>query len=216
MTPMTKHQVATPSVKAFDTNAAPSAAWFSQAYADGFQLYVLSANQWNKNKPWVQATDMCKYALDAGLMIACYTRNPHWYAAGIEACAPYIDQLQFFALDIETDPGVKVTQAMVNAVERLGVRPVIYSGAGMWPGIMGKSTAFADVPLWDTNAGDATSMDPKAYTPNVLVPKPIPYGGWNATGNMRIGIQQTFETVYNGINIDINSFDADFLSSGTT
>jgi hypothetical protein len=28
---------------------------------------------------------------------------------------------------------------------------------------------------------------------------------------MRIGIQQTFETVYNGKNIDIDSWSADFL-----
>jgi len=32
----------------------------------------------------------------------------------------------------------------------------------------------------------------------------------SVTGNMRIGIQQTFETVYNGKNIDIDSWSADF------
>ena len=53
-------------------------------------------------------------------------------------------------------------------------------------------------------------MNPKMYAPDVLYPnKPVAYGGWNVTGNMRIGIQQTFETVLNGIN-DINSFSANF------
>ena len=54
-------------------------------------------------------------------------------------------------------------------------------------------------------------MNPATYTPNVLQPKPVAYGGWNVATNMRIGIQQTFETVYQGKHIDINSFSADFL-----
>ena len=70
---------------------------------------------------------------------------------------------------------------------------------------------FADLPLWDTNAGSATSQNPATYTPNVLLPKPVPDGGWNVAGNMRIGIQSTFETVYQGKHIDCNSFSADFL-----
>jgi hypothetical protein len=51
-----------------------------------------------------------------------------------------------------------------------------------------------------------------SYTPNFLTPKPVAYGGWNTSNNLRIGVQQTFETIYNGINIDINSFAADFLT----
>jgi hypothetical protein len=201
------------SVKAFDTTSAPSASWFQQAYKDGFRLYVLSGNSWGQNTPWPQASGLCKLALDAGLKIAVYTRDPRWYAAGINACKPYVNRLQFFALDIESDPGVAVTRAMVNAVPAMGVRPVIYSGYGMWPQIMGATnTSFADVPLWDTNAGSATSMNPVSYTPNFLTPKPVAYGGWNTSNNLRIGVQQTFETIYNGINIDINSFAADFLT----
>lgn len=199
------------SVKAFDMTDSASAAWFEQAYADGFRLYVLSANKWGQDVLWDQASAMCGLALGAGLKIACYTRNPNWYAAGIAACAPYVDKLQFFALDIETNPGIAVTQAMVDGVTALGVRPIIYSGSGMWPTIMDKSTAFSGIPLWDCNAGSATSLNPMTYTPNVLSPKPVAYGGWNTAANPRIGVQQTFETAYNGHNIDINSFATDFL-----
>jgi hypothetical protein len=156
---------------------------------------------------------MIKRALDAGVKVAAYTRNPLWWKVGITACAPYVDKLQFFCLDIEEDPGVGVTREMVDGVKAMGVRPVIYSAGYIWPKIMGNDAlSFSDVPLWDAQAGSPTLMDPKTYTPNVSQPKPREYGGWNVPGNMRVGIQQTNDTVYNGINIDINSFSADFLA----
>jgi hypothetical protein len=93
-------------------------------------------------------------------------------------------------------------------VRNLGVRPVIYSGSGMWPGLMGNSTAFSDVPLWDT---DTSNLNYARWTPNYLAPTPVQYGGWNTAGSMRVGIQQKFEHTLNGINVDLNSFDASFL-----
>lgn len=201
------------SVKALDATDSPTAAWFKQAKADGFQLYVYPPLAWGVSTPRSDAQALFKMALDAGLKVAIYSRNPTWWSQAIKAVGSYAAHAQFFAIDIETDPGVKATQAMVDGVKALGVRPVIYSGYGMWPQIMGSTnTAFSTVPLWDTNAGSATSMNPKTYTPNILSPKPVAYGGWNTTNNMRIGVQQTFETVYNGINIDVNSFAADFLT----
>jgi hypothetical protein len=200
------------SVKAFDMTDSADAAWFRQAYADGYRLYAYPSLSWGTDKPRSDAQQLFKYALDAGLKVGLYSRNPNWWKAAINAVGTYKNQLQFFALDIETDPGVPVTRAMVDGVKAMGVRPIIYSGYGMWPGIMGgNNTSFKDVPLWDTNAGGATSMNPKTYTPNVLQPKPVAYGGWNVAGNMRIGIQQTFETVYNNKRIDIDSWSADFL-----
>ena len=135
-------------------------------------------------------------ALDAGLKVAAYTRNPRWWQTGIEACGPHIGALQFFCLDVEVDPGVPVTHAMVEGVQGMGVRPVIYSSSGMWPHVMGNDTSFANLPLWDAAHG---------------APEPVPYGGWNTPGNMRVGVQLTEEADLNGMSINISTFSAGFL-----
>ncbi|MCX2747023.1 hypothetical protein OOZ51_04240 [Arthrobacter sp. MI7-26] len=196
------------SVKVLDTTAAiTDPAWFRQAYAEGFRLYVMHSTVWGTCTPWQQTQVQLKMALDAGLKIAVYTRDASCWEGGIKAAGPYMSQLQFFALDVE--PGSSpVTRAMVDGVRSLGVRPVIYSGSGMWPGLMNNSTAFADVPLWDTNA---SNINYASWTANYLAPAPVQYGGWNTARTMRVGIQQKFEHTLNGINVDLNSFSASFL-----
>ena len=203
------------SVKAFDATESPSnpASYFKQAYADGFRLYVYPPLAWGKSTARSDAQSLFSAALAAGLKVGLYNRDPTYWSQAIKAVGSYAAHAQFFAIDIETDPGLKATQAMVDGITKLGVRPIIYSGYGMYPQIMGSTnTTFAKLPLWDTNAGGANSLNPKTYTPNILSPKPVAYNGWNATNNMRIGVQQTFETVYNGLNVDLNSFAADFLT----
>ncbi|GAB3567288.1 hypothetical protein GCM10027405_27370 [Arthrobacter alkaliphilus] len=196
------------SVKVLDTTAAiTDPNWFRQAYAEGFRLYVMHSTVWGTCTPWQRTQAQLKMALDAGLKIAVYTRDASCWENGIKAAGPYMSQLQFFALDIEPG-GSLVTRAMVDGVRSLGVRPVIYSGSGMWPGLMGNSTAFADVPLWDT---DTSNLNYATWTADYLAPTPVPYGGWNTAGTMRVGIQQKFEHTLNGINVDLNSFNASFL-----
>jgi len=148
-------------------------------------------------------------ALDAGLMVAAYARNPTWWSAAIEACSPYIDKLQFFCLDIETHPGVPVTRAMVQGVADLAVRPLIYTGPGMWSQVMGGNVAtFSSVPLWDANAGYNVPAD---FTPDINSPTPVEYGGWNTPTNPRVGVQQGFRTKLNGVTVDVSSFSSGFL-----
>ncbi|UYY80828.1 hypothetical protein OIT41_16185 [Arthrobacter sp. YA7-1] len=196
------------SVKVLDTTAAiTDPNWFRQAYAEGFRLYVMHSTAWGTCTPWQQTQAQLKMALDAGLKIAVYTRDASCWENGIKAAGPYVSQLQFFALDIEPG-GSLVTRAMVDGVRSLGVRPVIYSGSGMWPGLMGNSTAFSDVPLWDT---DTSNLNYARWTANYLAPAPVQYGGWNTASTMRVGIQQKFEHTLNGINVDLNSFNASFL-----
>jgi hypothetical protein len=196
------------SVKVLDTTAAiTDPNWFRQAYAEGFRLYVMHSTAWGTCTPWQRTQAQLKMALDAGLKIAVYTRDASCWENGIKAAGPYMSQLQFFALDIEPG-GSLVTRAMVDGVRSLGVRPVIYSGSGMWPGLMGNSTAFADVPLWDTDTSD---LNYATWTADYLAPKPVQYGGWNTAGTMRVGIQQKFAHTLNGINVDLNSFNASFL-----
>lgn len=196
------------SVKVLDTTAAiTDPNWFRQAYGEGFRLYVMHSTAWGTCTPWQQTQAQLKMALDAGLKIAVYTRDASCWENGIKAAGPYVSQLQFFALDIEPG-GSLVTRAMVDGVRSLGVRPVIYSGSGMWPGLMGNSTAFSDVPLWDT---DTSNLNYARWTADYLAPAPVQYGGWNTASTMRVGIQQKFEHTLNDINVDLNSFNASFL-----
>jgi hypothetical protein len=197
-------------VKAFDTTATiTSAAWFASAYSQGFRLYVLHSTSWGSCDPWYRTQAQLRLALDAGLKVAAYTRDPRCWREGIEAAGPYAARLQFFALDVETDPGVAVTQAMVDGVSAMGVRPVIYTGSGMWPGIMGSTTAFAGVPLWDTDTSKAVSL--RRWVPSLSSPTPVQYAGWNTPSTMRTGVQQAFEVSLGGVRVDLSSFDASFL-----
>jgi len=197
-----------PSVKALDSDQViTDPAWFTAAYAEGFRLYILATTDWGTCTPAARTQPQLQMALDAGLTIAAYTRNPACWQAGIAATGPYSARLQFFALDIETG-GPPLTRDMITGVQGLGVRPVIYSGAAMWPLLMGATTEFSDVALWDTATGP---LDYPSWTADVLAPEPVPYGGWNSPENMRIGVQQEFERTLNGVRVDLDSFDAAFL-----
>lgn len=184
--------------------------WFKQAYEEGYRLYVMHSTKWGECVPWDRTQPQLKMALQAGLMIAVYTRDPTCYQQGIEAAGPYRSKLQFFALDIETDPGVPVTREMVDGVKAMGVRPVIYTGSGMWPDLQG-STAdqFSDVALWDAQA--TYDAPPASWRADMDNPRPVEYGGWNTVDNPRIGVQQYFEYTLNGVKVDLNSFRASFL-----
>lgn len=198
------------SLKAFDSaNTIADPKWFKEAYNEGFRLYILNTVYWGTCNPWPPAQEQIKSALAAGLKVAAYTRDPQCWQNGILASGNYQSELQFFALDIEKDPGVPLTKAMIEGVRAMGVRPVVYSGAHMWGKLMGEGNdEFSDLPLWDTNE---SQFDYSVWEADYLQPWPIAYGGWNSADNMRIGIQQQFEYTLNGINIDLNSFNSEFL-----
>lgn len=200
------------SVKAIDSvNDIPDQAWFEARYAEGYRLYALHTTEWPPSTaPWWRTEMQLGWALAAGLKVAGYVRDPDNWAAGIDACGPYATRLQFFAIDIETDPGKPATRAMVDGIKAKGVRPVMYSGSGMWGPIMGSAANdFADVPLWDTNANPA--VDPATWAPDINSPTPVAYGGWNTVGNPRIMVQQRFEATVGGVLVDLNTVQASFL-----
>jgi hypothetical protein len=199
---------ADPSVKVLDTAATiTDPNWFREAYAAGFRLYVMHSTAWGTCDAWDRTQAQLKMALDAGLKIAVYTRDASCWRGGINAAGPYIPQLQFFALDVETGSPV-VTREVVDGVKGMGVRPVIYTHNGMWPDMTNNSTAFADVPLWET---DTRNISYSRWQANYLSPTPVQYGGWNTPTTMRIGVQQKFEHNLNGVSVDLNSFNATFL-----
>ena len=206
----TTHEVAIDSVAAIDSaNTITDPNWFKKAHDDGYALYVIHSTAWGTCAPWEHTQAQLKMALDAGMKIAAYTRNPDCYKQGIEAAGPYKDDLQFFALDIETDPGIPVTRAMVDGVKAMGVRPVIYTGSGMWRQLQGEKEDFADVPLWDTSA--TYGALPDGWEPDVGIPKAVAYGGWNTVDNLRVAVQQYFEYTLHGVKVDVNSFARSFL-----
>lgn len=201
----------TTSVKAFDTTATiTDPAWFVGMADRGFRLYILHSTYWGTCTPWPNAPGQIKMALDAGLAVAVYTRDPRCWRNGIRAARPYVDKLQFFALDVENDPGIRVSRSMVDGVRSLGVRPLIYTGSGMWPGIMGSgNSSFSDVALWDTDTSSPPSL--ANWAPDLFSPAPVVYGGWNTAPTMRKGIQQAFEVPVDGVAVDLDTFDASFI-----
>lgn len=199
------------SVKAIDSaNIITDPAWFVNAYNDGIRLYVTNSTFWGTCQPWDRTQSQLQMALDAGLKIAVYTRDPNCWREGIAATGPYQSQLEFFGLDVEWG-GPPITRVMVDGVKSLGVRPVVYSGCYMWAEIMGGNAEFSDLPLWDSNVGP---VDYPNWSADLLAPTQLLYGGWNTPDNMRIGIQQKLEHNLNGVNVDLNSFDAGFLNLG--
>jgi hypothetical protein len=200
-------------IKAFDTTAViTDPQWFRDRYAEGFRLYIVHSTEWGTTNPWWRTVAQTRMALDAGLMVAGYTRDPSHWEAGIRAFGEHGDDLAFFVLDIETDPGVPVTRAMVDGIAAMGVQPVIYTGRGMWFDVQGATANdFADVPLWDTDVMQhVTASNHEARLDS---PAAVPYAGWNTPDNMRVGVQQSFDTVIDGVMLDLDTFDAGWLSA---
>jgi len=197
-------------VKAVDSaNTINSQIWFNQAYADGVRLYIIHSTKWDTCTPWQNTQAQLAMALKAGIKIAAYTRDPTCWRNGILATGPYRKLLQFFAIDIETDPGKPVLPEMIAGIRAMGVRPVIYSGSAMWRNVMAHNIiGFSDIPLWDTNA---TRSNPAIWGGNVRSPTPVQYGGWNTRSTMRIGVQQAFEYTLHGVDVDLNAFNSSFL-----
>lgn len=196
-------------------------AWFAARAAEGVKLFVTAGTPWSVagtetvNTPRVSIQEQFRFALKYGMKIALYTRDPDHYNTGLDAAGPYISALQFFAVDVEPDPGKPVTQAHIDGVTARGVRPVVYAGSGFWADIQGgNTTAFQQYPLWDTDARETFSYaNWQANGADLLSPTPVAYGGWNRPGNenLRIGVQQLFDLMLDGVKVDLNSFRADFL-----
>ncbi|MEC5150182.1 hypothetical protein [Cryobacterium sp. GrIS_2_6] len=204
-----------PAIRALDSdNPISDPAWFVRAYEAGFRLYILSSTEFGTCTPLARTQAQLAMAIDAGLAIAAYTRDPRCWQEGIAATGSFRIRLQFFALDIETG-GPPLTRDMITGVQSTGVRPVVYTGARMWDDIMGAGTTeFSDVALWDAvpvQPGSTALAGLPDDPVDLLSPPPIPFGGWNASGNLRVGVQQHFERVFNGVNIDVNTFARSFL-----
>jgi hypothetical protein len=204
-------------MRALDTdfgNSGPQPqAWFDRAKAAGYEGFITTAHTyWGGNpQPWWATTMVLERALAAGMWIGAYGRPVTHWKQSLDNIAPAVRaQLKFFALDVEPEPSgsIKVTRAMVDGVRGYGVRPVIYTGWGMWGNVMGTDSSFSDVPLWDF-AGD------RAGWPSTLWEAPIrAYGGWNASdATLRIGQQLRMQTevLFEGVYVDEDTFSRSFI-----
>lgn len=203
-----------PSIKAFDSaTTITDSAWFVKSYSAGLRLYVANVTEWGTCTQLPNAQAELSAAIAAGLKVAAYSRDPSCWAEAIKATGLYKDQLQFFALDVDAS-GPAITRAMVNGIKATGVRPIVYTSASTWTGAQGSTAgAFNDLPLWDTSL---VSISIGSWQPDYVTPVPVAYSGWNTAANMRIGVQQAIGYLLNGVNVNLNSFDATYLSATPT
>jgi hypothetical protein len=205
--------------RALDTDFGASGvqpqSWFDAARAAGYEGFVTTLHTYWDGRPraWLPSHDALNRALAAGMWVAAYGRPVSYWREALQHLPRDLRaQLKFFALDVEPEPGtnVRVRRDDVDGVRSMGVRPVIYSGWGMWGDVMGSDSSFADVPLWDF-AGDRRDW------PASIIEAPMrAYAGWNVPGNYRVGWQVQMQTpaVLNGIYIDRDLFTRGFIDAG--
>lgn len=225
-------------VKAFDTcstacgNPFITQAQFDDFAKEGYKLYVTDDVMWDSEMSgdWAcaahcpanhalpgsgavldpQAVAQIKEALKAGLKFAIYNRNVLAWHTGITGLGSSLDaQMAFYVLDIEAQPGVAPTRAIVSGVRQTGITPVLYTWASAYHAIAGNSTEFDNLPLWmspliDWNANAATPPDYPSLT------YAAPFNGW--TNASVVGEQQTWNYV-NGYLVNQDAFSKSWLAS---
>lgn len=189
--------------------------WFDAARADGYEGFITTLYTcWNgEPKPYTSAATALERALTAGMWIGAYGRPVSYWQQSLSSIpAELRSRLKFFALDVEPEAGgtYQLQRSYVDGVRnQFGVRPMVYSGWGMWGDVMGAATSFSDVPLWDFS-GDQLGW-PVAISDPLLVT----YGGWNTATNLRMGwqVQMQSPASFQGVGIDRDVFSRAFIDA---
>lgn len=159
------------------------------------------------------AVAQIQYASNAGLDYAVYTRNPNCLTAAIEGLSSTLQaHLSFAILDIETDPSVPPSAALVNGVTALGQTLVFYSYQSAWYSITGNATAYDSYPLQNGQVPSWNVSFPAAFPAGYprLIAMPYSYGGWS--GEAAIEQQQCCTDVA-GIRNPSDQVDLDAVSA---
>jgi len=143
-------------------------------------------------KPNPYCKDTLRDSLAVGLVVAAYVWPPNQWQVGLNNCDPYIADLNFYALDVES--GAAVSRAHVDGVKAYA-RPVIYTSMSQWQNIMWSSD-FADVALWDARYDGVPDLG------NFQA-----YGGWTS----RMGKQYAGTSDVAGISCDLNVFSDEWI-----
>lgn len=187
--------------------------WFDNLVTLGYEGFIACSHTfWNgvpATNPHINTT--LQRAVDAGLWVGLYGRPvTHWKEA-LEVVDPvFRDQLKFFIVDVEDEPGgvYPVKREYIDGVRAMGVRPLMYSGKWLWQNVMGTDRSFSDVPLFEF-AGDRTGW------PESMDEPPIDqFGGWNESPEtLRVAQQVRMLAGYyiDGTLIDDDAFDSDWL-----
>lgn len=174
--------------------------WCARRMAEGYRLLVVDL--WKGNGTIAGAEHALKTWREAGGIIAAYfvvhDGNPaqhHFNQARANAGAEW-SRLSFVSVDVEIAPTTAQTvRTACTLVEADGLRPIIYSRLGFWKDELGNTTQLQDVPLWDARFG---------IPPALGVPG---YGGFEK----RTGHQHEENILLDGIDVDLNVFDEEFV-----
>ncbi|MEX1023353.1 MAG: hypothetical protein WD058_09425 [Dehalococcoidia bacterium] len=198
----------------FGAGAVPSQAWFDAARAAGYDGLVTTLHtHWGgEARPWLAAHVALERALGAGMWTAAYGRPvSRWREALSHVPRDLRERLRFFGLDVGVEPRGRheMRHEYVDGVTgEFGVRPVIYTGWGMWGDVMGYDNAeFAHVPLWEY-------ADDRFDWPDAVIDgDAVPFGGWNVDGNPRVGwqVQMQRPTLLGGVPVARNVFSRAFI-----
>lgn len=90
-------------------------------------------------------------------------------------------------------PTIDTLEAAADEVQRLGLKPGVYTGGWFWKGHLGNTPRLGDLPLWSSQYDDVASLD------NVTL-----YGGWTRE---RVGGKQ-----WSGSPVDRSVFRAEFAT----
>lgn len=175
--------------------------WCAARLAEGYRLLVVDL--WTGNQTVPGAEHALATWRSAGGIAAAYfvvhdaaPLGVH-YGRAVAAAGAEWPHLAFVAVDVEVEPTTPGTVREACAlVERDGQRPIVYTGKGFWQGKMGNPTSCAHLPLWDASYG---------IPPALNVPG---YGGWQR----RTGHQYRGTTHLDGIDVDLNVFDAAWVA----
>jgi hypothetical protein len=178
-------------------------AWARARLAEGWELLIV--NLWTGNTVPDGVQKALQTWREAGGLTAAYVvvhDNVTAQACVARARAAAGDEwapLTFVAIDVELDPTTIATiRTAYDQVQELGQRPAIYTGRWFWTSRLNDTTEFATRPLWDASYG---------VTPALEAPG---YGGWTA----RIGHQYQGTTTLDGVAVDLNLFDGDWVRQG--
>jgi hypothetical protein len=192
----------------------------------GFRLFITDPIKWSSecsNGTCSKPVDTCtvdkaavtqiRDAENAGVDYAVYTRNVKCLTAAIKGLGSSLRQhLSFAVLDIETDPSVPPSAALVNGVKALSVTPVFYSYQSAWKSITGNTKAYDHDALLDGEVPNFNVSFPAKHPAGFpkLVRMPHTYGGWNGYAALE---QQQCCTDLAGIDNSSDQADLDAVNA---
>jgi hypothetical protein len=205
----------------------PSAQWFTTEHRAGYDMAIMDPDAWTSEFPDGNSDDpgtaaQCRLAanslnqlreaVDAGMKVGLYNRNPLCYLQTISALKGHAhikSGTPIYIWDIETSPGILPTKAEIAKVTAWN----FLNGAYTWQGaVPGTGTQFGNLPLhynevnnWNTpNAPAPTTVDGNPYPEINAIPH---FDGWTSAD-----MEQQSTGTLNGERVDFDSVNTAWLA----